>query len=634
MAIRLGSNISSLTAQRNLAESSSRLAKSFQRISSGQRINTASDDAAGLAVSLGLNTQVRIKTQAVRNINDGLSVLSISSSALDSLGNISIRQKELAEQAANGNYSSTQRQALNNEAAALTQEYSRVLATTKFNGINLYQTSGVSINIQAGEGASANLTTTFGSGLGAPQPEVSTIDFANTVNSGAKETTQIYLGSTVTGGEPGYIYAVPGINDISGGDYVTFGYNDSSYYVWFTVDGSGSDPGAPGTGFNVSINSSDDTIQVMDAVSAVLSGNSISNTRLSQGIEFVVINSSVFTDQENPVAHSSGSFIQAYASGSGESNYEGEYFSLTDGNSQNFYVYYGTDPGIGGATGISVNIAVGDTQDQLADKTIAALQATGSFTGVNLGGGLFNIYNTVAGNVTNSTAHDPQSKGTLFLNSTSDGRLLQSGQNYFTFSTSSADYYAWFNDGASGNPNLSGKTGIQVTGTLTSPSALAARAKIAIDAALPSAGISVQVSGSSLTITNSSNGERNDATSGVAGVTFSIQQGSQGGIDPETLDLTSVSGARSALTTLDSRLSRISSERAQQGAFESRLITASKVLQSSIENYSAAESRIKDVDIAEEAAKQVRENILQQVGAAILSQANQAPNLALTLLKG
>ena len=99
--IGINSNILSLNAQRRLAESSAVLGKVFERLATGLRVNRAADDAAGLAVASALNTDVRVYTQAIRNVNDGLSALSIAEGALSELTNISIRQRELAQQAAN-----------------------------------------------------------------------------------------------------------------------------------------------------------------------------------------------------------------------------------------------------------------------------------------------------------------------------------------------------------------------------------------------------------------------------------------------------------------------------------------------------------------------------------------------------
>ena len=137
MAITLGSNIVSLQAQRRLNNASDRLSKTYEKLSSGQRINHASDDAAGLAIADSLQATARVAAVAVRNANDGISTISIADSALSEVGNVLARLAELAEQSANGVFSSTQRSALQNEFTALGSEVERIATTTEFNGVKL-----------------------------------------------------------------------------------------------------------------------------------------------------------------------------------------------------------------------------------------------------------------------------------------------------------------------------------------------------------------------------------------------------------------------------------------------------------------------------------------------------------------
>ena len=105
MAVRIGSNIASLNAQGRLNQATDALSSTYERLSSGMRINKASDDPAGLAVSSSLNVDSRVYSQGIRNINDGLSLLNVAEGALFELSSITTRQQELAEQSANGVYS-------------------------------------------------------------------------------------------------------------------------------------------------------------------------------------------------------------------------------------------------------------------------------------------------------------------------------------------------------------------------------------------------------------------------------------------------------------------------------------------------------------------------------------------------
>lgn len=163
MAIRIFNNIASLNAQRLLGTNNERLAKSVERISSGIRINRAADDAAGLAISEGLRSDIRASRQAVRNANDGISVINITEGALNEQASILIRLRELASQASTGTVGSTERQTIQLEFDALRLEIDRIAATTEFNGQNLVDgslassvSSGNQIFIQVGIDSSAD----------------------------------------------------------------------------------------------------------------------------------------------------------------------------------------------------------------------------------------------------------------------------------------------------------------------------------------------------------------------------------------------------------------------------------------------------------------------------------------------
>lgn len=149
MPISIVSNIASLRASRQLSRVTDSLGDTLARLSSGQRINTASDDAAGLAIAMSLQADTRIASVAIRNANDGISMVAIADGALDAVTSVLTRMAELAQQSANGIYQNRQRSALQNEFAALGSEIERIALTTKFNGINLLS-GGASISLQVG----------------------------------------------------------------------------------------------------------------------------------------------------------------------------------------------------------------------------------------------------------------------------------------------------------------------------------------------------------------------------------------------------------------------------------------------------------------------------------------------------
>jgi flagellin len=142
MSINIRTNIPSLSAQRNLSQSSERLNTAFERLSSGLRINRAADDAAGLAIAESLKADAKVASVAIRNANDGISIIAIADQAIAQIGNVLSRLAELAQQSANGVYANTQRSALNNEFQALTSEIERIAHTTTFNGLKLLSGGG------------------------------------------------------------------------------------------------------------------------------------------------------------------------------------------------------------------------------------------------------------------------------------------------------------------------------------------------------------------------------------------------------------------------------------------------------------------------------------------------------------
>jgi flagellin len=146
----INTNIPSLTAQRNLNTSQSSLATSLQRLSSGLRINSAKDDAAGLAISERFTTQIRGLNQAIRNANDGVSFAQTAEGALSTSGDALQRIRELAVQSINDTNSASDRQALNNEVGQLIAEVNRIANSTQFNGQNILDGSLATLTFQVG----------------------------------------------------------------------------------------------------------------------------------------------------------------------------------------------------------------------------------------------------------------------------------------------------------------------------------------------------------------------------------------------------------------------------------------------------------------------------------------------------
>lgn len=142
MALNIRTNVPAVTAQRNLAQTEKGLQTAYERLSSGLRINRASDDAAGLAIAENLKADARIAAVGIRNASDGVSIIQITDSAIGQITNVLSRLAELATQSANGVYSNGQRSALQLEFTALMSEVERIAVTTEFNGLELLSGGG------------------------------------------------------------------------------------------------------------------------------------------------------------------------------------------------------------------------------------------------------------------------------------------------------------------------------------------------------------------------------------------------------------------------------------------------------------------------------------------------------------
>lgn len=150
MGLRINTNVASLNAQRNLGSTRINMNKSLEKLSSGQRINRAGDDAAGLAISENLKAQIKGLGQAERNAEDGVSLVQIAEGALGEVSNILIRLRELSVQAASDTIGGTERKFLNVEFEQLTSEVDRIANSTEFNRVPLLNGTGAVFDIQIG----------------------------------------------------------------------------------------------------------------------------------------------------------------------------------------------------------------------------------------------------------------------------------------------------------------------------------------------------------------------------------------------------------------------------------------------------------------------------------------------------
>lgn len=196
MALTVNTNVASLNTQRNLNSASNKLSESMQRLSTGSRINSAKDDAAGLQIANRMTRQINGLNVAVRNANDGISMAQTAEGALQESTNILQRMRSLTLQAANGSNNADDRKALNEEVAALQSELDRIAATTTFGtGTNLLDGTFSGKSFQVGAMATTNDVITFsisgtaaGSGFSSTHLGVNTVNLTGVTDRASTET--------------------------------------------------------------------------------------------------------------------------------------------------------------------------------------------------------------------------------------------------------------------------------------------------------------------------------------------------------------------------------------------------------------------------------------------------------------
>ncbi len=614
--LKLNSNLEALRAINKLATTSTAKASVAERLASGQRINRASDDAAGLAIASTLNANSRIYTQAIRNINDGTSALSIAEGALTSLSGILQRQKELATEAANGTYSTKQRSALQAESDALTNEYNRIVATTSFNGTSLLNGSQSQMRLQVGEnGAASSLLSVDFSGL------VTTASGSSsaTAASGSAERDAFNFGSLQAYEE--FIVSLPDGSSINDGDYFTFQLMNSGvqsdYYVWFNVTGSAINPGQAGLGFEVFVNSGDDSTQVTNAVYSELSGN------LNTVATFNTAGSNIYFTgvQAGDVAtgNSYGSLsVSTISDGYGVA--EGDYF-LFSTPTANYYAWFrfagnGANPNIAGRTGIAIDFAYTDNASQLRTKALAAIGAAVPEASVSGTASPYALGLTITSLVNGAVGAGPSAPlmhGPFAVTRETTGSVSAISAAADTITIASHGY--------------STAQAVQISSNGTLPGGLSAGTYYAIVTDSNTIKLATSVAnanaGTAVNIFNAGSGTMTliNASSGTTTTAYI-----------SNIDISTQTAARNALSTLDTYMQNIANTTASIGAAQSRLATALASVTSARLNTQAAAARIMDTDMAWESAEYIRKSILEKSAASVLSQATRSTQINLDLL--
>lgn len=607
----INTNIMSLNAQRNLSSSQSALQTSLQRLSSGLRINSAKDDAAGLAISDRMTTQIRGMDVAVRNANNGVSLAQTAEGAMSTIGENLQRIRELALQSANSTNSSSDRQALNSEVQQLLSEISRVASTTQFNGLNLLDGSFSAAQFQVGAnanqtisvsiaGASTDILGSYG-GTGtavttsgfdstntlvingtsiSPSVDRSTQSAGWTAGSAAAKAAAINAATPTTGVTATASTTVTGVAPIAGsgvnsGDLTINGVSLGGIAAQSTAAGQGQ--------------------QVASAINAITSQTGVSATydtasgkltlASSEGrdIKLASTNAAAATRVYNAtgLTASTGTLATAststYAFGGVITN--GESVTL---NGITFT--FDTGAAIGTNTVVdATNVTVGTTGTTAQNGSDALVSGITAAKANSL---------TSAALIPVSAANGGGTTVTI-----TDTRLGTASTIGRTATEATANVTATANVG--GSDFGAGTQNVTTGGTLTLSAS------------------------KSFTLTGTGSGL---SYAGFGSLTVGLTKLSSVAID-------TVNGANNAIAVLDAALAQVDSQRADLGAVQNRMVSTVTNLQATQENLTQARSRILDTDFAAETANLTRAQILQQAGTAMLAQANAVPNTVLTLLR-
>lgn len=567
MAQVINTNVSALTAQRNLNKSQSAMQTNLQRLSSGLRINSAKDDAAGLAISNRFQAQVNGLTQASRNANDGISLAQTAEGALDEVTNGLQRMRTLAVQAANDTNSSSDRQSIQLEIDQIVSEINRIGGTTQFNGKNLLDGSNKEFSFQIGANSGQQLSVKMGdmraSALGQQPGAVQTVG------------TRVALSGDTVGN----------IGVSSGGSTSSSGVAVASGDVTLSVNG-----GAQNVDIALARYGGDITQRSgaeLTTTSGTYYGAGVAKdiaTRVNSIRKLGEVDSTGKTVLEG-----------VYATARTE-------FNISDAVSG--------DVGVAGTSGMPAlensNVGAGKLQND-------SLKINGVDVGpVNLqendaGGDLVNAINSKT-NITGVSASVDK-----------DGRLnlaAEDGRDIIIETKDAVASNLIFNGGG-GAVNGAGNTDNDFTG-----------------------GLNLRISGQvtySATDTIVASGATMKSAGLASGQAVSagrdIQQNVQAKGTIANADVTTIQGANTLMKSVDSALEQVDSFRANLGSAQNRFEMTIRNLDNVSENLSAANSRIRDADFAAETTAMTRNQILQQAGISMLSQANAQTQNVMSLLR-
>lgn len=685
----INTNIGSLTAQRNLNATQADGLQALARLSSGLRINSARDDAAGLAIATRFTAQVRGLGVAIRNANDGISLAQTAEGALGAMTESLQRLRELALQSSNATNSDSDRQALNSEAKLLIDEIKRVSEQTNFNGRNLLDGSfdtSVQIGTNAGEKVDIAIKQVtvdkLGGGLDAGVSAIGTdsaLANGDLIINGVAVSASAASSDTASVDNAGAsaIAKVAAINSVSDQTGVTAQTNVN------TVGGSAMATGAAASGV-ITVNGVDVDIQVggvslsadraavVDAINARSAQTGVVAKDSGSDTGGVVLEA---LDGRNVTLADDGNGLTEGNTGlnftaAGSETFTGGYTLVSEGGADIVI-----DGGDGTATGNLANagLSAGTFSPSTAAVVSSATDGSGPLEAGDL---VINGVTIGAAKASDDTASSTANDGSAIATAAAINR--SSEQTGVMATVNAASVVGATTAGASSTLDID-INGVNVTLATTLGESESDRSSTvdAINAVSGQTGVTAADNGTSITL-SSADGRNIDVVNnaadavavdhvGLAGIddttttgtvtlssaqAFQVEAGSNGDAQVTALgleqgsfggassgqfltevDISTVEGAERALSAVDNALDSVNRERADLGAIQNRLDSTIGALAINMENLAAARSRILDADFAAETAELSRTQVLQQAGVSILAQANAQPQLVLSLLQ-
>ena len=623
MALSINTNIASLTAQRNVTKTQGTLNKSLERLSSGLRINSAKDDAAGMAISNRFVAQIKGLDQAVRNANDGISLLQTSEGGMQEVTTILQRMRELAVQASNDTNSASDRASLQGEMDQLYSEIDRIAGSTQFNGINLLDGSGGSKSFQIGANSGQTISVALNS-VKAKDLNLNGYSALGSLNSGRVSTVST-AGLTINGTDIG----------IAGGDTA----KDAAA----AINAKTGNTGVTASAYNA--------YKGQGGVSGITSGLTIGTATIADSGNMTELVKNINRDAAGVTAtlNSNGSITlsndtgEAIEIGGGASNtgltdgtYQG-YLSLANSDNSDIAVTatttstnlnlwgFNASTGAASVTGGAVTasslvagdlvingVDVGASTGTSAGDKAAAINSVSSQTGVTAKATTTKAYALDFANIATATLSNFSINGTgVDLSGEADLAGVVSTINGAV-------------QGVVASANTAGEL------VLTSASGLDISI---VDAASFMGGDDVQLGTIALTSDKGTDIKITSAdTTTLAKAGFAEQGGSSEAVGAG-LSVSSLANANNAIDRIDAALDKVADNRSVLGAVQNRLDSTISNLQNVSVNLSAANGRIMDADFAKETADMSKSQILMQAGVAMLAQAKQLPQQALQLLQ-